>query len=61
MVRKDVPDNKDIKSIIGKITSCYSDDSNINIVDLSILPSRSKIVEILNLLMELLIPGYTGK
>jgi len=50
-----------IKNLVGEITRTYQGDSGINFIDTSNLPVRDRILEILNLLGELLFPGYTGK
>ncbi|MHC4498192.1 MAG: serine acetyltransferase, partial [Planctomycetota bacterium] len=53
--------NKKIEDLVGAITETYKDDSGINFIDATNLPVREKILEILDLLTELLFPGYTGK
>jgi serine O-acetyltransferase len=53
--------NKKIENLVGEITKTYKGDSGINFIDASNLPARDKILEILDLLTELLFPGYTGK
>lgn len=53
--------NKKIEKLVGEIAATYKDGSGINFIDATNLPVRDKIVEILDLLMELLFPGYTGK
>ncbi len=53
--------NKEIKNLVGEIAKTYRDDSGINLIDASNLPVRDKILEILELLFEVLFPGYTGK
>jgi len=50
-----------IEELISEIVHTYKDDSGINFIDASNLPLRGKILEILDLLTELLFPGYTGK
>lgn len=52
---------KKIQELVGQIARTYEGDIGINFIDASNLPVRSKIVEVLNLLMEILFPGYTGK
>jgi len=47
--------------LAGKIEQTYRDDTGINFIDAANLPVREKVVEILELLTELLFPGYTGK
>ncbi len=53
--------NKKIENLVGKITKTYRGDTGINFIDALNLPVRDKILEILDLLMEVLFPGYTGK
>src|SRR4030042_6632285 len=53
--------NKKIETLVGKIIRTYEGDIGINFIDVSNLPVREKIIEILHLLMEVLFPGYTGK
>lgn len=47
--------------IVKRIVNTYDDDSGINFIDVTNLPVRDKIHEILDLLIELIFPGYTGK
>ena len=49
-----------IKKLTENIEKTYIDGSGINFIDVSNLPLRGKIIEILELLMEVLFPGYTG-
>lgn len=51
----------DFTRITKEIVRTYEGDSGINFIDVKNLPVRDKIIEILNVLMELLFPGYTGK
>jgi len=53
--------NKSVEKLVGEITSTYKDDTGINFIDAANLPVRDKILAILDLLTELLFPGYTGK
>ncbi|MHC4646219.1 MAG: serine O-acetyltransferase EpsC [Planctomycetota bacterium] len=53
--------NNKIESLVREITETYKGDSGINFIDASNLPVRDKILEVLDLLIELLFPGYTGK
>ncbi len=55
------PTNKKIEHLIGEIVQTYKGDSGTNFIDVSNLPVRDKILEILDLLTEILFPGYTGK
>lgn len=52
---------KKIESLVGDIVATYRGDLGINFIDASNLPVRSKILEVLELLFEVLFPGYTGK
>ena len=60
-VRKNKLTDKKMENLVGEITRTYQGDSGINFIDVSNLPVRDKILEILDLLTELLFPGYTGK
>lgn len=53
--------DKTIQELVGQIAQTYEGDIGINFIDVSNLPVRGKIIEVLNLLMEILFPGYTGK
>jgi len=53
--------NKKVEDLVNEITKTYKDDSGINFIDVSNLPVRDKILDTLELLTELLFPGYTGK
>ncbi len=53
--------NFDFTKLTGHIVSTYEGDSGINFIDVRNLPVRDKIIHILDLCMELLFPGYTGK
>ena len=53
--------DKKIESLVDEIARTYEGDSGINFIDVSNLPVRDKIWEIIDLFMELLFPGYTGK
>ena len=50
-----------IKDIVDKIIQTYKGDTGINFIDVLNLPVRDKILEVLDLLTEILFPGYTGK
>jgi len=52
---------KKIESLVSDIVATYRGDLGINFIDASNLPVRSKILEVLELLFEVLFPGYTGK
>jgi serine O-acetyltransferase len=53
--------DKRVENLVDEIVQTYQGDSGINFIDATNLPVRDKIVEILELLTELLFPGYTGK
>ncbi len=53
--------NKKIKTLVSSLAQTYRDDTGINFIDVSNLPVRDRIIAILELLTELLFPGYTGK
>ena len=53
--------NEKVQSLVGQISETYKGDLGINFIDTSNLPVRDKIVEILDLLTEILFPGYTGR
>ncbi len=57
----DALNNKKMEELVSKIAGTYKNDSGINFIDASNLPVRGKILDILELLTELLFPGYTGK
>jgi serine O-acetyltransferase len=62
MIMKKKPlTNKKIEDLVNEITKTYKGDSGINFIDVSNLPVRDKILEVLDFLTELLFPGYTGK
>ena len=53
--------NKKIEKLVAESNRTYRDDRGINFIDTANLPVRDKIIEILDLFMEMLFPGYTGK
>ena len=50
-----------MEKLVKEIVGTYADDTGINFIDATNLPVRDKIIDILDLLTELLFPGYTGK
>lgn len=52
--------NDNVKNIVRAIVDTYRDESGINFIDTTNLPLRDRILEVLNLLMEVIFPGYTG-
>jgi len=53
--------DKKLEGLVGEIVETYKGDLGINFIDATNLPVRDKILEILDLLFEVLFPGYTGK
>ena len=53
-------ENDNIKNIVKAIVDTYQGDSGINFIDTTNLPLRDRIREILDLLTEVVFPGYTG-
>jgi serine O-acetyltransferase len=53
--------DRNTEHLVGEIVRTYHGDSGINFIDVSNLPVRGRILKILDLLTELLFPGYTGK
>lgn len=60
-MRKNRLTGEKIENLVCELTRTYQDDTGINFIDASNLPVRDKIVHILDLLNEVLFPGYTGK
>jgi serine O-acetyltransferase len=57
-------DNKkffDFEALTGDIVSTYQGDHGINFIDVRNLPVRDKVVDIIQMFIEVLFPGYTGK
>lgn len=48
-------------AIADQIVQTYEDDSGINFIDIKNLPVRDQIIHLLETLLEILFPGYTGK
>lgn len=59
-MRKKKLTRKKVETLVEKIVQTYEGDSGINFIDASNLPVRRKILEILDLLTELMFPGYIG-
>jgi len=53
-------ENNNVNKIVKALVDTYQADSGINFIDTKNLPLRDRILEILNLLMEVVFPGYTG-
>jgi serine O-acetyltransferase len=60
MARGELTDKK-LEELVWQIVGTYKGDIGINFIDAANLPVRDKILEILDLLFEMLFPGYTGK
>ncbi len=60
-MRKNKLTNKKIENLVEKIARTYEGDSGINFIDASTLPVKYKILDILELIFEVIFPGYTGK
>ena len=60
-MRKARHTDQKIKDIVDQIIQTYKGDTGINFIEVSDLPVRDKILEVLDLLIEILFPGYTGK
>ncbi|UCC96824.1 MAG: hypothetical protein JSW66_13375 [Phycisphaerales bacterium] len=60
-MKKEGLTDKKMQDLVGEIARTYKDDTGINFIDVSNLPVRDRIVEVLDLLIEILFPGYTGK
>lgn len=60
-MKEDRSKNLDFEPLADRIVSTYQGDSGINFIDVRNLPVRDKIIDIIDLLMELLFPGYTGR
>ena len=60
MARGELTDKK-LEELVWQIVGTYQGDVGINFIDAANLPVRDKILEILDLLFEMLFPGYTGK
>ena len=60
-MKKNKLTNERIEKLVSEIARTYHGDSGINFIDVSNLPARDKILDILDLLIEVLFPGYTGK
>jgi len=60
-MRKTKHTDQKIKDIVDEIIQTYKGDMGINFIDVLNLPVRDKILNVLDLLTEILFPGYTGK
>lgn len=53
--------HKKIDKLVDKINETYVGDKGVNFIDATNLPVRDKILDILENLLELVFPGYTGR
>ena len=53
--------NKKTDELVNDIIATYEGDSGANFIDVTNLPVREKILDVLDSIMEVLFPGYTGK
>lgn len=53
--------DNETEKLINGIVETYHDDQGINFIDVKNLPVREKIIGIIDIFIELLFPGYTGK
>lgn len=53
--------SNELEKLTGQILQSYQEDSGANFIDVKNLPVRDKVQSILDMLRELLFPGYTGK
>ena len=60
-MKKNKLTSRRMEKLVSEIAQTYKGDTGINFIDVSNLPIRRKILEILELLTEVLFPGYTGK
>ena len=51
----------ELEKLTEQILKSYRDDSGTNFIDVKNLPVRDKVLSILDMLRELLFPGYTGR
>ena len=54
-------EDTNLDKLLESLIHTYQNDSGINFIDVTNLPLRDKILEVLDDIMELLFPGYTGK
>lgn len=50
-----------IDNLVKKLTKTYENDSGTNFIEVTNLPVREKVLSVLDLLFEVLFPGYAGK
>lgn len=54
-------DKKATEAIVDSLLETYKNDSGTNFIEVTNLPFQEKVIEILDMLRELLFPGYTGR
>ena len=54
-------DKKATAAIVDALLETYKNDSGTNFIEVTNLPFQEKVIEILDMLRELLFPGYTGR
>ena len=57
----DLSNTYDSHKLVERIVSTYDENSGINFIDAANMPVRDKILEAVDLLIEIIFPGYTGK
>jgi serine O-acetyltransferase len=60
MAKADLTDKK-LEQLVTEIVGTYQGDLGINFIDATNLPVRDKILEIIDMIFEVLFPGFTGK
>ena len=60
MAKADLTDKK-LEQLVAEIVGTYQGDLGINFIDAANLPVRDKILEIIDMIFEVLFPGFTGK
>jgi serine O-acetyltransferase len=53
--------NAKMEKYVSQMLDTYEDEKGVNFIDVANLPMRDKILDALELLLEVLFPGYTGK
>lgn len=61
IIMSDSSDTYDTRKLVERIIATYDENSGINFIDAANMPVRDKILEAIDLLIELIFPGYTGK
>lgn len=61
IIMDDLRDTYDTRELVERIVATYDESSGINFIDAENMPVRDRILEAVDLLVELIFPGYTGK